>query len=99
MAAFVLEAPGELGRRGGLAGALQPDHEDAERRSFGPGQSRGLLAECADQLLVDDLYDLLARVQAGVDLFTHRPFPDPGEQVLGDVEVDICFEQSQPHLA
>ena len=72
---LALQVFGELGCGRRLAGALEPDHEDHERRG-GRANERNLLgAEGDDQLLVDDLDDLLARGEALRDLGCRRPVP------------------------
>ena len=69
LALALLEAPGELGGGGGLAGALQADHQD-RRGGRVDAQVAGLAlaAQHVDQRVVDDLDDLLA----GRDGFRHR---------------------------
>ena len=41
----------------------------------------------------------LSRGQAPEDFFTQRPLPDPGDEVLDDLEMDVRFQQRQPDLA
>ena len=62
LALALLQALGELGGGGGLARALQADHQDRRRRAV-DAQLPGLAfaAQHVDQLVVDDLDDLLAR--------------------------------------
>ena len=58
----VLQALGELCRGGGLARALQPDHQDRRRRAVDAQRvGRALALQDLDQLVMDDLDDLLAR--------------------------------------
>ena len=52
-----------------------------------------------DQLLVDDVDDLLRRVQRLVELDPDAPLPDPGDQPADDLEVDVGLEQGQADLA
>ena len=51
------------------------------------------------EFLVDDLDDLLGRGQRPHDLFPHRPLPDALDEGLGDLIVDVGFQQRQAHLA
>ena len=67
--------------------------------TLGEPQRPGLAAEDADQFLVDDLDDLLCRVQRGVDLCALRPLADVADELLDDVEVDVRLEQREPDLA
>ena len=52
-----------------------------------------------DELVVDDLHDLLAGVQALEDLRPDRLLADAGDEVLDDLEVDVGLEQAQADLA
>ena len=63
LAALLLEPAGELGRVRRLARALEAGHEDDRRRLRRVGDLDGLAAEGVDQGLVDDLDDLLGRVE------------------------------------
>ena len=63
-----LEPAGELGRVGGLARTLQAGHQHDGRRLRGEGDAHRLAAEGLGELLVDDLDDLLGRVQRLADL-------------------------------
>ena len=58
-----------------------------------------LTAERDRELFVHDLHDLLAGGQALHDLLGERPFPDPGEEVVGDLHRDVGIQQGSPHLA
>ena len=58
-----LEPVGQLAGQRRLAGALQAGQHDHRRRGLGEPQPAGLAAEDRDELLVDDLDDLLGRVQ------------------------------------
>ncbi len=51
------------------------------------------------EFLVDDLDDLLGRGQRPHDLFADRPLPDALDKGLGDLVVDVGFEQGQADLA
>ena len=88
--ALVLQPPSELARQGGLARALQAREHD-DRGPAGQVELAGLPAQDLDEFVVDDLDDLLARVERlGGDgagrLLPHRrgEGPDDGQ---GDVGV------------
>jgi hypothetical protein len=59
----------------------------------------GLRAEELGQLLMDDLHDLLARVQPFGDLLVERPLTHPRDEVVDDLEVDVGLDQREPDLA
>src|SRR4051812_11187129 len=89
----------ELGRRRGLARALEAGHQDHGRR---PGRERQPGRRAAHQrgeLLVDDLDDLLAGVELLGDLHPGRPLLDRVRELLDDLEVDVGLEQREPDLA
>ena len=92
----LLEEPAELGGRGRLARAVEPDHEDLERA--GRAQARGALAEELHELVVDDLDDLLARGDALEDLLAGALGLDPVDEVAGDLEIDVGGQERGPHL-
>ena len=98
LAALAHDPASELGRGRGLAGALQADqHHD--RRCTGHAEGAIAGAEHRGQLIVDDLDDLLAGVDALEDLVADRAFLDARDEVLDDLVVDVRLEQRQPHLA
>jgi hypothetical protein len=66
---WLLEPEREFAGQCGLAGALQAGEHDHRRRGLGESQSPGLATEDLDEFLVDDLDDLLGRVQRLGDLF------------------------------
>ena len=96
--ALRLEVVGELGRSGGLARPLQSHDKDHERWRGRLERSVGLSESC-DQLLVDDLYDLLARSQALGNLGPDRPGPHTFEKLADNADIDIGFEKCEPDLA
>ena len=68
----------------------------------------GFLANCsrrcwpprmADEFLVDDLDDLLRRVQRAADLVAERTLADLRGELLDDHERDVGVEQRAPDLA
>ena len=66
-----------------------------------PDQAEGPVARAEDrgQLLVDDLDDLLAGVEALEHLGADCARADARHEVLDDAEVDVRLEQRQPDLA
>jgi hypothetical protein len=78
--ALALEPRPELAREGGLAGALQAREHDHARRLLGQPQPPRLAAEDPDELLVDDLDDLLRRVERTGDLGALGPLLDPRDE-------------------
>ncbi len=89
----------ELAGQGGLTGTLQTGQHDHRRRILGEGQLTGLTAEDADQFLVDDLDDLLGRVERTGDLGALGAVLDAGDEFADHGKRDVGFQQSQPDLA
>ena len=94
-----LEPLGELAGQRRLTGALQAREHDHRRRRLGERQLAGLAAEDADEFLVDDLDDLLGRVQRAGDLRALGAFLDAGDEVAHHGQRDVGFEQGQADLA
>ncbi|CAH0282124.1 hypothetical protein SRABI128_03676 [Microbacterium sp. Bi128] len=97
--ALGLEPFGELAGQGGLAGALEARQHNDGGSGLGQADPAGLAAEDLDEFLVDDLHDLLARVQRPGDLgaegtLAHAAgeFPDHGNS-------DIGVQEGTPDLA
>ena len=82
-----------------LTGALQAGEHHHGGRVLGEGQLTGLAAEDADQFLVDDLDDLLGRVQRGGHLGAFGALLDAGDEVAHDGQRDVGLQQRQPDLA
>ena len=78
--ALLLEPQRELGGQRRLAGALEAGEHDDGRAGLGVAQPAGLAAEDRDELLVDDLDDLLGRVQRAADLLAAGPLLDGGRR-------------------
>jgi len=60
---LLLQPSAQLAGQRGLAGALEASEHDDRRRLLGVAQQPGLAAEDEDEFVVDDLDDLLARVE------------------------------------
>ena len=58
-----------------------------------------LAAQHLDQLVVDDLDDLLAGLDAIEHVGSERALAHAGDEVLDDLEVDVRLEQGKANLA
>ena len=96
--ALAHDVPGELGGRRGLAGALESHERDDRGR---PVQPEGPVAGAQDrgQLVMDDLDDELAGVDAFQHVLADGPFLDPADEVLDDLVVDVGFQEREADLA
>jgi hypothetical protein len=95
--ALFLEVQGQLGRRGGLAGALQAHHQH-QRGASGKGGFGGLAAQRLHQAIVENLDHLFARGHREGDLDPHGPLLDPRHERLGDVQFHVGFQQGASHV-
>ena len=96
LAAALLEHPAQLAAGGRLAGALQAaKHQDGQVRL--EVQRVVHRAHQVDQLLMDDGDELVRRVQRLEDRFAHGLIGDPGDEILGDVDADVGFQQRPLH--
>ena len=84
------------GRR--LARALQPAEEDHDRRAA-EDELRVARAHQLRELLVDDLHDLLARLEPLEDVLPERALPHRADELLDDLEVDVGLEEREADLA
>jgi hypothetical protein len=92
-----LEPAREFGRRRCLARSVQAYDENAARLC--EVKRRGISAKQRRKLVVEDLYDLLARGDTTHNLLAQRLFLDASNKVLCDAEVDIRFQQCHAHFA
>ena len=97
--ALLLEPQRELSGQCRLTGTLQTGEHDHRRRVLRQAQPPRLAAEDRDELLVDDLDDLLGRVERLMDLGAFRPFLDPRDERLDHAEGDVGFQQRDPDFA
>ena len=88
----------QLARERGLTGALQAGEHDHGGRVLGEPQPPGLPAEDADELLVDDLDDLLGRVQRLRHLGAACPLLDRADERTHHRQGDVGLEQRHPDL-
>ena len=56
-------------------------------------------AEELDELFVDDLDDLLRRVEGCEDFLAERLFPDGFDELFDDFEMNVGFEQGDADFA
>ena len=84
------------GRR--LARALEPAEEDHDRRAA-EDELRVARAHQLGELLVDDLHDLLARLEPLEDVLPERALPHRADELLDDLEVDVGLEEREADLA
>src|ERR1700741_3943749 len=82
----------DLPGQGRLTRTLQASEHDDGGRRLGEDQLAGLPTEDRDQLLVDDLDDLLGRVEGGGDLGALRPLFDAGNERADDRQRDVGLE-------
>ena len=91
---------GKLCRVGGFTVALQAaEHNDRLPLVLDVQAGGFAAAHEGYQLLIDDLDHLLGGGQALHDLLTHGALGHLCAEVLGNLIVDIGFQQSHPHLA
>ena len=92
-----LEPAGEFGRRGGLPGTVESDHQD-------PGRlvqiERGCIAaKERAKFLMENFYDLLSGRDTAEDILAKGLFPDAGDKVLRHLKMHIRIQQGHAHLA
>ena len=80
---------------------MQAAHHQAKRLVEAARQVEvaALGAEQRNHLVVDDFDDLLPGLDAGDHLFAERLILHAGDELLGDLEIDIRIEQRHAHLA
>src|SRR5208282_2866216 len=90
--------PTQLPARSRFAGAVQADHQYAARIAA-QLETRIGRAEQLDQLVMDDLDDLLPRLNALDDLLAEGLGLDALDEIPRNLEVHVGFEQGLPHFA
>ena len=93
VAPLLLPPEGQLGRVGGLAGALQAGHQHDGGRPGGVGELERLASENADELLVDGPDDLLAGGQALGERLGADSEPDAVTEAAGHAELDVGLQE------
>jgi hypothetical protein len=96
--ALLLEPVAELARERRLTGALQADQHDDRRRVLGELDRTGRPAEDRDELLVDDLDDLLARVERLMHLGAEGPLAHLGGELPYDGQRNVRIQQRHPDV-
>ena len=93
------EPASELARRGGLARALQAGQQNHHRR-LRP-QVQGLIVAAHDlhQLVVDDLDQCLARLEAARHLLAHGTLAHVLNEALDHRQSHVGFQQGHAHAA
>src|SRR4051794_26787510 len=94
-----LQVAGELGARRRLARALEAGHEDHGRRARRERDAHRGAAHQRGELLVDDLDDLLPRIELADDLRAEAALLHGRRELLDDLEVDVGLEQRETDLA
>ena len=96
----LMQAERELAGGGGLARALQPDHQHGDRRrGIEVERHRSRPAQLLDHHVVDDLHDLLAGADAVEHLGPERPLPDLADEVADHGQGHVGIEQREADLA
>ncbi|CAM4413144.1 hypothetical protein MYSE111917_27185 [Mycobacterium senriense] len=90
---------GQLAGQRRLTGTLQTGEHHHGRRRLGERQLPGLSAQDADEFFVDDLDDLLRRVEGPRDLGALGAVLDPGDEGPHHGQRYVGFQQRQPDLA
>ena len=88
----------ELGRRRGLAGALETHQHELRRGLAGSRELMLAGAEDFGQLFVDDFDDLLARGYGLQHLPAHGALFHPRHKLAGHLEIHVGAQQGQSHL-
>ena len=83
----------------GLAGSLQPGHQDDRRRLGGEVETRRVFAQQRDQLVAHDLDHLLGGRERGEHFSANSLGANVLDQVVDDLQVDVGFEQRDADLA
>ena len=97
--AVLLEHPRELAGGGGLAGALKAHHHHHRRPVRDELYAGNRLTHHRDQLVVNYLYDLLARGEALQHTRANRLHADGLDELLDNLEINVRFEQGHPYFA
>jgi hypothetical protein len=95
---LVLEELAELAGQGRLARALEAGKHDDGRWVLGQPELAGLATEDRDEFLVDDLDDLLRRVQRSRDLSAESALAHGARELLDHRERDIGIEEGEPDV-
>ena len=90
----------ELAREGSLTGALETDEHDHRRRALRELQlARFVTTEDVHEFVVDDLHDLLRRVERPAHLVAQGALAHVRGELLDDGQCDVGLEQRATDLA
>jgi hypothetical protein len=98
VAPLLAQVERQLGGVGRLAGAVEADQHQDLGRLLRHLEGLALAAEDVDQLVVDDADRGLSRREGAEDVLADRALADCGDEVLGDLEVDVRLEQGAADL-
>src|SRR5574340_1158271 len=90
---------GELDRGGRLAGSLEADQHQERRRLRRIPQPFRVASEQLDELVVDRLDHGLRRGEPWRDLRSYKPHAHAIDELLDDLEIHVCLEEREAHLA
>ena len=76
---------------------MQPDQHDPGR--FIQVEGRSIPTQQLGQFIVKDFNDLLPGRDAPQHLLSERPTFNPRDEILGNLKVNVGFEQRQSYLA
>ena len=88
-----------LARRGGFTRALQAHKHDDSRLTPLKVKRGGFTAKQADQLIMNDLDHLLCRTYPFEHFLAETLLAHVFNKVFNDLEVNVRFQQGQPHFA
>ena len=99
IAALALEPQGEFAGVGGFTCTLQAGHKHDGGWLGRIGDLHRLATKCGDEFFVNDLDDLLCRVQRLVNGGAHSALAHTVSKSFNDRDVDVGFEQRDANLA
>ena len=93
-----LEVTPQLSREGRFSRTLEAREHDDRRRGFGELQLGRFASQDSDEFVVDNLNDLLGRIESFVDIVRQRALANRRREILDDLEGDVCFEERPANL-
>ncbi len=94
------QTQGQFGRGGGLTRALQTGHQDDRRRGgVNVQRNRLFAAQHINETVIDDLDDLIGRLDRADDFLAGRLFLGAADEILDDRQSDVGFEQGHANFA
>ena len=95
---LLLQVKRQLRAMRGLSRPLDAGHHDDHRVRTGQLEGRVLASQRSRQLVANHLDDLLGRREAAHDLVRERPFPNPPQEVVDNVESGIGLEERRADI-